>query len=354
MNCYEYFNIFQNDKLCFIYNGTFNDSITDKVIALSEQNVNRYDELTRLRKKVSFLIVECFQNVVRHGEALVDPSNPRGFFTARYDGYSNHISAVNLIHSDNIPELEKLLKSINTLNSESLRNLYRKMLAEPEMTGRGAGLGLIEMARKSGEPLSYDFEEMQDDLSNFYLSIELKNKQIATLKAAPLEIGKDFYKNLNHQGISLLYKGEYSQETIYPITFIAQNRMESDGTDGNSKRMFNMLVEMLQDLCRSMENEENDDGILIVANQKGKTIICAGNPVKQERKNELEARMNMINSLSLKGLERYYEKKLALGSDECGDELSLLSLARRSAAPVSHQFTEMGDGKYFYNLKVSL
>jgi hypothetical protein len=91
-----------------------------------------------------------------------------------------------------------------------------------------------------------------------------------------------------------------------------------------------------------------------VANQKGKTIICAGNPVKQERKNELEARMNMINSLSLKGLERYYEKKLALGSDECGDELSLLSLARRSAAPVSHQFTEMGDGKYFYNLKVSL
>ena len=66
----------------------------------------------RVEKKVSFLIVECFQNVVRHGEALADSSNPRGFFTARYDGYSNHISAVNLIHSDNIPELEKLLKSM--------------------------------------------------------------------------------------------------------------------------------------------------------------------------------------------------------------------------------------------------
>lgn len=354
MNCYDYFNMFRNDKLCFVYNGTFNDDITDKVIALAEQNVNRFDELTRLRKKVSFLIVECFQNVVRHGETRVIPSDPQGCFTARYDGNSNHISAVNLIHPDHIPELQELLKSINSLNSETLKALYRKMLAEPEMTGRGAGLGLIEMARKSGEPLSYDFEEMQDDLSNFYLSIKLKNKEKTTASSAPLAISKNFYKKLNDQGISLLYKGEYSQQTIYPITFIAQNKMEADRSDANGKRMFNMLVEMLQDVSRSMENESKNDGILIVSNQKGKTVICAGNPVLKERKEELEARMNLINSLSTAGLERYYEKKLSLGSDEMGNDLSLLSLARRSSTPISHHFTEMGDGKYFYNLHVTL
>ncbi|MFT4525022.1 MAG: hypothetical protein ACI85F_001174 [Bacteroidia bacterium] len=64
--------------------------------------------------------------------------------------------------------------------------------------------------------------------------------------------------------------------------------------------------------------------------------------------------MNLINSLSPEGLERFYEKKLALGSDETGDDLSLLSLARRSSTPVTHQFTEMREGKYFYNLRVTL
>ncbi len=237
--------MFQKDKLCFVYNGTFNDDITDKVIALAEQNVNRFDELSRLRKKVSFLIVECFQNVVRHGEARIIPSDPQGCFTARYDGDSNHISAVNLIHPEHIPELQNLLQSINTLNAEKLKKLYRKLLAEPEMTGRGAGLGLIEMARKSGEPLSFDFDNEHEGFSNFYLSIKLKNEQKSSSDEKPLAISKGFYKDLNESGISLLYKGEYSQETIYPITYIAQQKSLNDGATGNNKRMFNVLVEML-------------------------------------------------------------------------------------------------------------
>ncbi|MFT4680595.1 MAG: hypothetical protein ACI9YU_000424 [Flavobacteriales bacterium] len=231
-------------------------------------------------KKVSFLIVECFQNVVRHGSARVVPRDPQGCFTARYDGNTNQISAVNLIHPDHIPELQKLLQSINTLNSERLKELYIKLLAEPEMTGRGAGLGLIEMARKSGEPLTFDFDNDHDDLSNFYLSIKLKNEQKSNSEVKTLAISKSFYNNLNEHGISLLYKGEYSQETIYPITYIAQHKTQKNGATGNKKRLFNVLVEMLKDVARSMDNEDRNDGILILSNQKEKTVISAGNPVK--------------------------------------------------------------------------
>lgn len=353
MNCFDYYQLFRNDKLCFVYNGTFNDDITDKVIALAEQNVNRFDELARLRKKVSFLIVECFQNVVRHGEARPKPSDPKGCFTARYDGTTNHISAVNLIHPDHIPELQQLLQSINTLNQDKLKELYRRILAEPEMAGRGAGLGLIEMARKSGQPLTYDFEENLDDLSNFYLSIKLKNEQERLKKADPLSISRDFYKGLNDNGINLLYKGEYSQETIYPITYIAQSKVDTEGGK-DSKRIFNVLVEMLQDVARSMETERENDGILILANQGGHTVICAGNPVSEKRMEHLKTRLETVMALSPQGLERYYEKKLALGSDENGCDLCLVSLARKSATPISHNFVPMEDGRYFYNLHVTV
>ena len=346
--------MFEQDKLCFVYNGVFNDNITDKVIALAEQNVSRFDELTKLRKKVSFLIVECFQNVVRHGESKPSQSDPRGCFSTRYDGNANHISAVNLIHPSRIPQLQELLQSINNMNSENLKELYRKILAEPEMTGRGAGLGLIEMARKSGQQLNFDFEKTQKELSNFYLSIKLKNEKASKPVSNPLSISKDLYAKLNSDNISLLYKGEYTQDTIYPITYIAQNRSAWDHDGAKGKRVFNTLVDMLQDINKSMEEDDRSEGILILTKTDAGAGICAGTPVSEQRMKELSSFSNLISSLSPEDLDKYYEKKLALGSNEQGSELSLVTLARRSATPIRQELIPMKNGRYFYSLHVTV
>ncbi len=103
-----------------------------------------------------------------------------------------------------------------------------------------------------------------------------------------------------------------------------------------------------------MENQDKNDGILILANQNDKIVICAGNPVCTERKDYLNMRFEMIDGLSKRGLERYYEKKLMLGSEENDSDLSLVSLARKSTTRIKHQFVPMQDGRYFYNLHVTL
>src|SRR6188474_2724488 len=56
-------------KICLAYLGSFDDTITDKLIGISEFYLENRSELGKLKNKVSFLIAECFQNVVRHGEA---------------------------------------------------------------------------------------------------------------------------------------------------------------------------------------------------------------------------------------------------------------------------------------------
>lgn len=353
MDCYQYYQKLQHDKLCFIYNGEFNDEITDKVMALTEQNVSQFDELTKLRKKVSFLIVECFQNVVRHGESIPLPNNdPKGCFSARYDGQTNHISAVNLIHPHRVPELEALLKEINDLSKEKLKELYLKVLAEPEFTGRGAGLGLIEMARKSGEPLSYSFEDVENEMANFYLSIKLKNQQPVMADYAPLAINKSLYDQLNKDNVSLIYKGEYSQQAVYPITYIAKAKVEAAYNVGRQKRLFNLLIELIQNVNVFSSSDDTSEGILIISDTPKGPKITVGNPVTESVKNSLAGQFQEINQMSLGELEQVYGKELT--TDGLDSKISLLSVARRSALPLQYKFQPMDDGRFFYSLDVTI
>jgi len=81
MSIYEIFTNLKSDNLSFLYKGQFSDTITDKIIDLIEVNIsNNLVELTSLKKKVPFLMVECFQNVIRHAALLKEEM---GFFMIR-------------------------------------------------------------------------------------------------------------------------------------------------------------------------------------------------------------------------------------------------------------------------------
>ena len=89
MSIYEIFNSLKSDSLSFIYKGQFSDTITDKILSLIEVNIsNNLVELASLKKKVPFLMVECFQNIVRHAAVLEDEM---GFFMIRNIGSSYFI-----------------------------------------------------------------------------------------------------------------------------------------------------------------------------------------------------------------------------------------------------------------------
>ena len=126
-------------------------------------------------------ISECFQNIIRHGEDAVPAdiiSFSTGMFMTRNIGGAYSITSANLIENGRVRLLEKQLSKINSLSKDELKTLYREILYEGEVTGKGgAGLGLIEMARKSGEKLEYSFEQVDDAYSFFYLQIKLNNKK---------------------------------------------------------------------------------------------------------------------------------------------------------------------------------
>ena len=63
---YWFFEQFIDDNFCLLYAGNINDEITDKIIGLSEHHFENKEGFSQTKKKVSFLLAECFQNIIRH------------------------------------------------------------------------------------------------------------------------------------------------------------------------------------------------------------------------------------------------------------------------------------------------
>ena len=80
---YWFFERIKEDNLCLLYSGNFSDDITNKLIELSEYNINNINALSKMKKKASFLMAECFQNIVRHGEKLGAETGNDGFFLTK-------------------------------------------------------------------------------------------------------------------------------------------------------------------------------------------------------------------------------------------------------------------------------
>ena len=69
------------------------------------------------------------------------------------DGYWSVITA-NKILTEKIEGLKASIDNINGLNKEDLNALYKKQIREGSLSEKGgAGLGLIDIARKTGRQL---------------------------------------------------------------------------------------------------------------------------------------------------------------------------------------------------------
>jgi hypothetical protein len=88
-------------------------------------------------------------------------------------GYS--IITGNYVLTDNVEALKARLEEINNMTAEEVKSLYKSVLADGQRSSKGGGgLGIIDIARKSGEKLDYGFIPFDDGSSFFSLNVKVK------------------------------------------------------------------------------------------------------------------------------------------------------------------------------------
>lgn len=353
----------KDNKICLSYLGNFDDDLTDKLIGISEYYIENKTELNKIKNKVSFLIAECFQNIVRHGkiksESATLPEIHNGLFQLNVLEDRAVLTSCNLISSKIVPSIEQKLIQVNSLDADGLKKLYNEVLENGSLSEKGgAGLGLIEMARKSGLPLKYLFKKVDDEFSNFFLCLEISNKKENVTEKVNITDIENFYTHLLGNKTILLYKGEISKDIIVPLVQMVQANFSSkDGISSSEKKSLITLIEALQNVSKHAKKINSlREGIFSLSQINNSYLIEVGNTIEAKDKIILDEMLLSIKKMSSDEINNLYKKRLLepeiTEDGNCG--LGLLEIARNSLGNFNYSFSYDSNNEILYSIKIKI
>ncbi len=176
---YDLHRTMMSQKLILVYQGDFTQESTKSILAMAERNLDSSGEEGNIKRKVFNVMVEALQNIVKHSDELVDGQvrSHAAIFLIGKEENRYSIMSGNPIRKSNVEELEKKLHHINSLDKEGLKELYKEIIKNTTISDKGgAGLGFVDMARKSGEKLAFDFPEMSAEYCFFCLTVHVSRE----------------------------------------------------------------------------------------------------------------------------------------------------------------------------------
>jgi hypothetical protein len=176
-NIENYFSDLPKADIILFYKGNVDSDVINHVLDTVEDKMVEVNEQAKLRKKVYNVLVESLQNLFHHVDKVPDDfddqtSEKFGLLVVRKVEGGYKIITGNFVHSENIEKLEEKIKRINRSSHEEIKELYKFILNHQRISAKGGGgLGLVDIARKTGNKLEYAFKKYNDKYSFFYLNI---------------------------------------------------------------------------------------------------------------------------------------------------------------------------------------
>lgn len=167
----------KSDQILFLHKGSITKELIELVVESLEQSVTNLESDRKVRRKITNVFIEVFQNIGYHG--IKDPKHSSSdmVIVLSMDNYYK-IGTRNLIHKEAKDVIKNKLAKINKMTPDELRDEYKNALSSNELSDKGtAGLGFIDIARKSGEKLYCEFEDADDDYAFYYFETKIAKDQ---------------------------------------------------------------------------------------------------------------------------------------------------------------------------------
>lgn len=170
----------RDNDISLVYEGEITHNITKAFTSLTEKKMNEDEESGVTQRKVFHVMVECLQNISKHAENSSESysKDGRGIFMVHKTSDEYKITTGNLIADENVGNLKASLDMINGMNKDELKTLYKEQIRGGKLsTKQGAGLGFIDIARKTGSKLDFKFKPVDDNTSFFILTTVIQRKK---------------------------------------------------------------------------------------------------------------------------------------------------------------------------------
>lgn len=160
--------------------GTISESSITVILNKIEQAINERNEKLKLRKKVYNVMVEALQNLYHHTDDppknVIDKFGENfATFVLKKESENNYcFTSGNFINKNRIKFLKDRMDQINYLTSEDLKILYKLLLNNNEFSDKGGGgLGLVDIAKRTGHKYDYSFNNYTNIFYFFCLKITI-------------------------------------------------------------------------------------------------------------------------------------------------------------------------------------
>lgn len=167
----------ERQDVIFYYVGYFSQAITSAMAEAIKLRVKHAGAEALTRRRLFSSFIEMAQNIVHYSS---DPSNPdidedhsmrQGALFISFKNERYYLHCANPVNMDVAEKLREKLEHLRSLTIDEIKLEYKKMLrSETPVDSKGAGLGLLTMARDASAPLDFAFTQMPDEgTSMFYL-----------------------------------------------------------------------------------------------------------------------------------------------------------------------------------------
>jgi len=310
--------------LNYVYRGEFSQNISHHILSLAEKNIDKLGMPSKLKKRVFHIMVESIQNITRHQDAPESAPEATAIFGIQKKGPWYYVTTGNVLEKLKVPELREKLEKVNSLDQDELTRFYREILSDGKISIKGgAGLGLIEMARKSGNKLHYDFRNITEELAFFYLhsyistARRLDNSDEEIDEPDPEYLSSfnyilDVHQFINQENILLIYSSVLDQDSLLSLIQILDSQMKDKLAF--KKKIISNMVELLQNIIHhgivTRQGTKESQGVFYISRFENQIHLNSINYIENKDISELEERLTHINSLTLDELEDLYNQKL--------------------------------------------
>lgn len=160
---------------------SFAGRFSQEVIEELGDAVKKYLETESISQNDTYNVFSVFieqtQNIKNYSAIKIncprgDKIANSGIVTIGKSEIGHFVSSGNLMESEDATVLMSKLGTINSLDKVGLKKLYKEQLKkEIPLDCQGAGLGLIDMARKASQPIEHSLVKLDNEFYFFTLKV---------------------------------------------------------------------------------------------------------------------------------------------------------------------------------------
>lgn len=162
-----------SNDIVLTYRGLLDSDTIPDLLDFTDRRLTDEGVEKRVRKRIFSVVLESLQNSLKHGAKTECKNDCTTLALLKLDD-GLVVVVGNYIDDDTATILIEKMDMINSLSSEELHEKYREILANGVQSDiGGSGLGLLDLARKSGNKLNYKLQKIEKDTNFFTIIIKV-------------------------------------------------------------------------------------------------------------------------------------------------------------------------------------